>query len=172
MLRHNSLKIFLAFVFLLLGAASWAGEDAARITVFGLSFDRPAGWEVTETQDYGPSKYISVEKKGYNSSGLVIITFTDRNSKPREYLEVHQKSFLNQKIMKELVFSEAKEEYYGKHKGIASSYTFQIASVKHAGKIYVFNTNGMTVSVVHQEAIEDHAANRPGFETIMKSLSF
>ena len=145
-------------------------EKSVRVDIYGISFNCPPGWKVTETEDYGTAKYISIEKKGISSSGLVTMSFTEENIELDEYLQIVQESFLDQGVFKDLVFQQAKETDYGKYQGIVSSYTFEVMSIKHTGKIYVFYENGIIMALVHQEAIEDHTKNLPGFETIEESL--
>jgi len=150
---------------------SCAEQKSTPVAIYGISFDCPSGWKVTETEDYGAGKYICVEKKGFSSSGLVTMSFTTEELELDEYLQLLQETFQEQRVFTDLVFQPAVETTYGKYKGIESSYTFSIMNMKHEGKIYIFRENGITMGLVHQEALEDHAKNLPGFETIQESLS-
>ena len=149
---------------------SCAEQKSTFVEIYGISFTCPQGWKITETEDYGTGKYVSIEKRGLSSSGLVTMSFTEENFELLEYLQIFQESFKKRKIFTNLVFHPAMETFYGKYKGIASSYTVSVLSVKHTGKIYVFRENGITMAIIHQEAMEDHKKNLRGFEIIKESL--
>jgi len=159
------------FIILLVFCFSCAEQKDIQVDIYGISFTCPSGWKVTEKEDYEDTWYISIEKKGFSSSGLVNISFTKEDYELDEYLQIFQESFLNQKVIRNLVFQEAKEEYYGQYKGIVSTYNFVTLSVKHDGKMYVFHENGITMCIIHQGAVEDREKNLRGFEIIEKSLS-
>jgi hypothetical protein len=146
-------------------------QKSIHVDIYGISFNCPSGWKITEKEDYGAAKYICIEKKGITSSGLVTMSFIEGDIELYEYLQFMQESFLGQEVFKDLVFQQAKESYYGKYKGIVSSYTAKIMFIKHKGEIYIFHENGITMALIKQEAIEDHEENLQGFETIKKSLS-
>jgi hypothetical protein len=150
---------------------SCAEQKSTNVDVYGVSFTCPSGWKVSETEDYGTAKYISIEKKGVNSSGLVTMSFTEEDYELEEYLQLFQESFLEQKVLKNLVFQKANEANYGKYKGIVSNFTFETMSIKHVGKMCIFQKNGITMCLVNQEAVEDHKQNLLGFETIEESFN-
>lgn len=138
---------------------------------YGISFTCPAGWEVTEAEDYGPTQYISVEKNGFNASSVVTIATSDEEYELEEYLKVFQGSFKEQDVYKNLRLQPAKAEAYGKHQGISSSYTADVLTLPHEGKMYVFRTGRQIVCIVEQSAKEDRKVSQAGFETIRDSFS-
>jgi len=157
------------------GGTRGGGNDNSlkeHADIYGVSFQYPSGWEVSKTEEFGAIKYISIEKKGLASSGLVTMSFTEEDYELDEYLQLFQESLLAQKNLKNMVFQKANEACYGKYKGIVSSYTFETLSIKHEGKMYIFNENGTTMCLIEQEAVEDHKKNLRGFEAIRESLSF
>jgi hypothetical protein len=160
------------FFILFLICLSCTEEKSTHVDIYGVSFTCPKGWKVTETEDYETAKYICIEKKGWSSSGMVTMTFTEEDYELDEYLELIQETYKEQSVFSDIVFQQAVETYHGKYKGIESSYTFKFATIKHEGKIYVFQENGVTMGLVYQEAIEDHEKNLPGFETIKESFTF
>jgi len=160
------------FILLSMICFSCAEQKSTTVEIYGVSFNCPSGWKVTETEDYGPAKYISIEKKGSNSSGIVTMCFTEEDYELDEYLHIFQESYLEQEILNKLTFQKAKEAHYGEHKGIVSTYTFETMSIKHEGQMYVFQKNGITMCLVHQEALEDHKVNLYGFEIIEESFTF
>ena len=159
------------FFILLVICFSCAEQKDTHVDIYGISLICPSGWKVVETEDYESAWYISIEKKGFSSSGMVLIFFTEEDYDLDEYLQLFQESFIDQKVLKNLVFQKANEACYGQYKGIVSAYTFVTLSVKHEGKMYVFHENGITMCIVHQGAVEDRGENLRGFETIRESLS-
>ena len=164
MMRKSILIFFVCF-------SSCIQQQSKHVEIYGVSFDCPSGWKVSETEDYETAKFISIEKKGLTASGLVTMTFTEEDFELDDFLQLLQDSFKEQHVLSNIVFQKSVETNYGEYKGIGASYTFSISGVKHEGKIHVFQQNGITMGIVHQEAIEDHKENLPGFETIMKSVS-
>lgn len=160
------------FLILFVFFISSCTENSTNVDIYGLTFTCPAGWKVAETEDYGIEKFISIEKKGFTASGLVTISFTEEDISLNEYLQIFQESLEERKELKSIVFQAIEESYYGKHKGIESSYTFKTFGTAFKGTLYVFQENGTTVAIIHQEAIEDHNKNLKGFETIKESLTF
>lgn len=151
---------------------SCSGSKETPAYVYDLSFTCPAGWNVTEKNDYGDSKYISIEKNGLSESGLVMITYTDEEFELPEYMEIYRDLFKEQKVMSGIVFDEIKMDYYGQYEGLVCDYTVSIMSIPHEGRFYTFYANGKTVCVTEQEAVEDKVTNKDGFEKIKETLIF
>ena len=162
----------LSVLIVLMLCLSCTKQKSMDMLIYGVSFTCPAGWEVTDTGHDGTTAYVCIEKKGFSSSGLVVMSFTDEDFELDKYLRLTQESFKEHHAFTGIVFQPAVEANYGKYKGIASAYTFKIGTLKHEGKIHVFQENGITMALVHQEAIEDHQKNLSGFEIIEESLSF
>jgi hypothetical protein len=161
------------FLFLAVFFLSWtcAEQKSAHVEIYGISFDCPSGWKVSETKDKGFIKHISIEKKGISTSGLVTMFITEEDVDVEILLQNMEQSFKEKKSYKNPVFQQAEESRYGKYKCISSSYTFMIASLKHEGQFYIISENGTTIGLIHQEAVEDHKVNLHGFETIKESFS-
>lgn len=151
---------------------SCSGSKDIPVGVFDLFFTCPAEWKVTEKEDYGDSKYISIEKSGLSESGLVMITYTDEELELLEYLDIYRDSFREQKTLSGVVFGEVKMDHYGQYKGVVCEYTVSIMSIPHEGRFYVFHANGKTVCITEQEATEDKEKNIYGFEKIKETLIF
>ena len=159
------------FLILFVICFSCAEQKSTQFDMYGISFTYPSDWKVTDTADFGSAKYISIEKKGLTSSGIITMSFTSEDFELDEYLQFLQELLEEQDVLENLVFQKTKETQYGKYKGISSPYTFNVSSIKHEGEIYVFEENGITMGLIQQEATEDHKKNLNGFETIKESLS-
>ena len=161
----------LTFCLLSIALSCTATSKETPAEVYDASFTCPAGWTVSEQEDYGDSKYLSIEKSGLNSSGLIMVTYSDEHIELTDYLDIYRESFSNQTLLSNIQFEKEKEATYGQHKGLVCEYTFSIMSVEHEGRLYVFHSNGKSVCVTEQEAIEDKAENKAGFEKVKETLT-
>jgi hypothetical protein len=162
-------SIVLSLFALILCACTETRDTPAEY--YGVSFICPAGWTVSETEDYGDSQYICVEKKGFSSSGIVTITSQNEEYELEEYLQIQINALKEQAVFSNLKFQSPTECVFGKYSGIGCKYTASVMRLLHSGSIQIFNANGKTVCVVLQEAIEDAKANKYGFEKIRESLT-
>ena len=86
------------FFILLVICFSCAEQKDTHADIYGISFICPSGWKVTETEDYENAWYISIEKNGVSSSGLVAISFTEEDYELDEYLQLFKNHFLTKKF--------------------------------------------------------------------------
>jgi len=163
------MKKFLSGCFLLILLAC-SGSKETPAEVYDLSFTCPAGWTVSEQEDYGDSKYMSIEKEGFSSSGIVMITYANEEFELTDYLDIHKESYKEQKIFSNIKFNLVKDSSYGQYDGILAEYRVSVMSVAHVGRMYVFHAKGKTICVTEQEAVEDSAKNKTGFEKIRETF--
>lgn len=155
-------------VFLIV-AASGCGTQAPGGVFLrdGVSFTYPSGWSITEQEDLdGAGYFLSVEKAGFDASGLVAVTWINGILDPQDYLEIIQEEYKNQKILNGLEFQLARHDSFNGIQSISCDFKFNTLGVKHSGVIYVFVRGKNTYSIIKQEAIEDISKNRNGFELI------
>lgn len=164
------MKKFLSSCLLLILLAC-SGSKETPADVYDLSFTCPAGWTVSEQEDYGDSKYLSIEKKGFTSSGIVMITYANEEFELTDYLDIHKESYKEQKIFSNIAFNKVKDAPYGQYEGITTDYKVSVMSVAHVGRMYVFHANGKTICVTEQEAVEDSTKNKAGFNKIRETFS-
>lgn len=133
----------------------------------GLSFTYSADWSITEQEDLdGDGYYLSVEKTGFNSSGMLAMTWIYGVLNPHEYIEMMKDEYRENKVMKDLKYSVVRNCTFGGIKTISCDYSCSILSVKHHGAFYVFVKGGNTYFMVKNEALEDIAKNQKGFDLI------
>lgn len=139
----------------------------------GVSFICPAGWKITEEESYDDEgHYLSLEKAGFNSSGLFTITWVNDSIELSSWLEVFQEELRNNFIFKNsnLEFGEAGEGTFAGNPTLASKFTVSLLGLDHEGMLHVFYGKDKTIALIRQEALEDHAANREGFTLIEQSF--
>ena len=137
----------------------------------GVSFTYPSGWSITEQEDLdGAGYYLSVEKAGFDASGLITLTWINGVLDSRDYLEIIQEEYKNQKLLNGLEFQSARDDSFNGIQSISCDFKFNTFGVKHRGVIYVFVRGENTYSIIKQEAIEDISNNKNGFELIEGSF--
>lgn len=137
----------------------------------GVSFSFPSDWNISDQEDIdGLGYYLSVEKKGFDESGLVTISWLNGDIGTYEYMEIIKEEYKNQKLLKELIFEPVKNSTFNGIQSISCNFTFNTLGIEHKGIINVFLFNRKTFSVLKQEALEDIAKNRIGFELIESSF--
>jgi len=137
----------------------------------GVPFTYPSGWSITEQEDLdGAGYYLSVEKAGFDASGLITLTWINGVLDSRDYLEIIQEEYKNQKLFNGLEFQSARDDSFNGIQSISCDFKFNIFGVKHRGVIYVFVRGENTYSIIKQEAIEDISNNKNGFELIEGSF--
>jgi hypothetical protein len=133
----------------------------------GVSFTYPSGWSITEQEDLdGAGYYLSVEKSGFDASGLVTLTWINGTIDSWDYLEIIQEEFKNQKLLNGLEFQSVRDDSFNGIQSISCDFKFNGFGLKHSGVIYVFVKGENTYSIIKQEAIEDISKNKNGFELI------
>lgn len=169
--KKNSLALltFVCLIFINAGCTKTSPEKP--FSQFGVSFTCPSGWEIDEASEMAPGYYISIEKTGMNSSGIVSIMIAEEEIDLNVYLSAFQEGISSQSLYSQLNMSETVEGKCGEYPGICAHYTASIMKLPHEGRMYAFSTNGKTIYVLEQEATEDKKENAAGFKTIRESLT-
>jgi len=155
-------------VFLIVVASSCGNQEpGGNFLRNGVSFTYPSGWSITEQEDLdGVGYYLSVEKAGVDESGLLTLTWINGVLDSREYLEMIQEEYENQKLVKKLEFQSARDNSFNGIQSISCDFKFNTLGMRHSGVIYVFVRGENTYSILKQEAIEDIPKNKKGFDLI------
>ena len=133
----------------------------------GVSFTYPPGWSITEQADIdGTGYYLSVEKAGFNESGLLTLTWVNGILDSREYLELLQEKYKNQKSLKDLKFQSVRDNNFNGIQSISCDYKFTTLGLEYRGTIYVFVSGENTYSIAKLEAVIDSSKNKKGFDLI------
>lgn len=139
----------------------------------GISFTCPSGWKVTDQEKIdNQGYYLSIEKDGFNSSGLLTMTWLYNEIDLNDWMDIFKDELKNNSIYKNssLQFGEQTEGSYHDKKTILLSFTATILNVKHEGEIHVFEDKGYSFGFIKQEAIEDKMKNKNGFDSIEQSF--
>jgi hypothetical protein len=144
------------------------GGDYIKDTI---SFSYAPGWSITEQEDYGKKGYyLSVEKDGFNESGLMTVSWINGVLEPVEYLETLKMEYEKQKVLKGLEFAPTRKSTFNGIESISCDFKFTTLGVDHKGTIYLFVKCEKTYSIIRQEALSDISKNRKGFDLLVATF--
>lgn len=132
----------------------------------GLSFTCPQGWMVSDEEEFeGGTYYLSVEKQGFDSSGILTITMLDN------YIDLVELSTIMEDELKANIIYEYSNlsvgepywDYFAGNEAYTVPFTSNILGVKHTGYLFSFYSENKTYSIFRQEADEDSFKNAEGF---------
>ena len=161
------IRLLLTFSFFFLANAAHAQETS--FDQWNVHFGFPKDWKVTDKDDLGEGNYyLAVEKKGFDSSGLLMINITPGRMNLNDHIKNFEESIGSN--ITSAKFSAVEPGSYGNYSGVTVGYTFSVMSIDHQATMYCFHVNDKTVIVIAQEADEDHKKNKKGFSQIEKTL--
>jgi hypothetical protein len=139
----------------------------------GISLICPAGWRITDEENLDDQGYyLAIEKDGFNSSGLVSISWVNDSLDLIEWLNIFIHELESNIIYKNsnLMFDVPVNNEYNTNRSISVSFDASIIGIDHEGIIQVFHGKDRTIAVLEQEAVRDKKKNRIGFHSIEKSF--
>jgi hypothetical protein len=154
--------------------ASCAESPETPFSRDGVSLTCPMGWKITDAMDVEGMGYtVSVEKDGFSSSGLAVVTWLKVPMEVGDYMDLYRKELATNIIYRSsnLRFTDDVPGRYGAFETLSCSYEASILGVRHRGALHVFKAGGRTFTVCVQEALEDAEKNRAGFAQIEASLA-
>lgn len=75
-----------------------------------------------------------------------------------------------QNVFKNLEFFDLPDDHYGSYACKRLGYTGSVMGLAHEGMIYYFTEGDNHYFVSQQQAVEDRAKNKAGFEMIMETF--
>ena len=169
----KKLKTNICILMLLLLVSS-CKEEATAEYVFekeGMTFNVPEDWEITDEEKFDDgSYYLSIDKNGFDSSGVLIITTYNESIDLDELIYYQKEEILSNTIFKNSVFEPIQDDEFNTIDSRATSYTFGLLGLEHEGAIHAFYNQDKTYLVMKQGAIEDKKINNKGFDVIEKSF--
>jgi len=154
-------------VFLIIGFSCETQKSGGGFSQDGLSFKYPSGWNITEQENLdGAGYFLSIEKTGFDASGLLTITWINEILDSSEYIELIQEEYENQRLLSDMEFESARNNNFNGIQSISCDFRFKAMGIKHRGIVHVFLKNEKTYSIVKQEALEDISINKQGFDLI------
>jgi len=140
----------------------------------GVQLTCPLGWAVTDNEDNGFGYYLSVEKNGWDSSGIMSFSWVNESVDLRTWFALCCEGFVSeyQVLGMDGGFSMGPtySSQFGRYSAIASDFTSSFLGVDHEGTLFALQARGKAFFILRQEAIEDHFENMNGFRVIEDSF--
>ena len=141
--------------------------------LFGIYFSIPGNWNVTDQEKINETDfYLSIEKNGINSSGLISVSTYPNDGTPEQILKAYQQAFKQQKIYKnsDILFHRIEKVIFGQYESNKSRFNRSILGLKHMGSINLIQHNDKNYIILIQEAVEDMSKNDTGFRMFEESF--
>ncbi|TMM58773.1 hypothetical protein FEE95_04900 [Maribacter algarum] len=138
-----------------------------------ISFTCPKGWSITDEDNLdGIGYYLSIEKDGFDSSGLMTVSWLYETVNPDDLILAYQEDMQENVIYKHsnLVFDPTFENKFQHYTVKSTRYQVTIVGIKHQGIISAVNYGDQTFGILKQGATEDVVINKKGFEMIESSF--
>lgn len=139
---------------------------------YGLTFDFAGDWSITEQEVFDGGFYLSCERKGMKSSGLVTISYIGFIMEEIDMISLIQNEMKSNPLYQssDLIFVNQMDTLFNGYRCLQSDYEVGVMGIPHRGSIYCFITCEKTFSVLFQEAIEDEDVNSYGFDKVRYSF--
>lgn len=138
----------------------------------GYTFNYPKNWNVTDDEAIDDGvHYIAVEKEGLDSSGLVTVISFDYTMDLDDMIEMNIEELRNNSFINNLNVESIEDDQYNTITSRKATFDFSTMGLKHQGNIIAFSGENSSYVLLSQEALEDHAVNKQGFEIIENSFS-
>lgn len=161
-----------ASIFLILTSCS--KSKPAKFERDGVVITSPAGWGITDQESIDEQGYyLSIEKDGFDSSGIVTMTWINGEIDLGEWAYIFQDELENNIIYRNsnIQFEDAVDNNYNNIDTSSIRFSASILGLDHEGNIHFFHKGNKTFAILIQQAIEDQATNKPGFDLLEKSFS-
>ena len=167
------MKNFLISILILFTCSSCQETPQAKFEKDGISLTSPKGWKITDEGNIEDQGYfLSIEKDGLNSSGLITLSWVIGEFDLNEWIEIYKDELKNNLVYRNsnLSFSNEKQDKFNGITTTSLEYSVSLFGLKHEGIIHFFYENNKTFALLKQEAIEDKIKNKNGFELIERSF--
>lgn len=168
------MKNFLILLSILITCNACQETPEAKFERDGVTLTSPKGWEITDEENLdGEGYYLSIEKDGLNSSGFISVSWINGELDMEQWISIYRDELQNNIIYKNsnFVFGTRSESTYNGINTTSLNYTVSVIGVDHRGVMHFFYEKEKTFALLTQEAIEDIAKNKKGFQLIEESFS-
>ncbi|WP_103072340.1 hypothetical protein [Aquimarina sediminis] len=163
------------FSILILSICSFSQETSqTKFEKQGVSLTYSKGWKITyeenlEDQGY----YLSIEKDGLNSSGIITLSWINRELDLNNWITIYKNELRNDINFSNsnLRFAKESRDKFNTINTMSVKFTASIHGLKHEGIIHFFYENNKAFAIIKHEAIEDKTKNKDGFELIERSFT-
>ena len=167
------MKNLLVLIFIIFACYSCQETTHTKFEIDGVSLVSPKGWKITDEENLDDQGYyLSIEKEGLNSSGLITLSWINSELDLNDWINIHKDEMKNNIVYENanLIFGEESKNKFNDLNTTSIKFTVSLLGLKHEGIIHFFHEKEKNFSIFMQEAIEDKVKNKDGFEFIEKSF--
>ena len=135
--------------------------------VFLLS---PKGWNISDQEDFGSGYYLSIEKDGFDSSGIVVVMWFNDILDRTELINNFMAELSDQWMFSDISSRSIINDRFNSISSLSLQYEGNVFGLPHEGIAHSFHTKGKTFYIAKQSVVEDRYINEKGFELIEKSF--
>ncbi|MEI6140533.1 MAG: hypothetical protein WCP85_14795 [Mariniphaga sp.] len=140
----------------------------------GISFSIEEGWKIIANDSIGDQAYyFSAERTGSKATGLITVTWANKEEDPDKTITAQQKSMKGSNIYRNpgIEFSKTGPGKLGGRNVLRCEYATIVKEQKIEGTIHCFNCSRKTVIIFFQSGIDDQNINNKAFELFQKTFN-
>lgn len=167
-------KTILPILLVLLISCGKKTSEAYNWQRQGIHFICPENWKITEEETVeNGAYYLSIEKRGWDESGLITLCIFDDSLDRSEVLKVYREALKDNFILKhaDINFFAEKDSVFSTYESVSEEYTVELLGAKMEGIMHCFYTCNQTIYFLKQTEIGDTDKNAPGFATFERSFT-
>ena len=140
----------------------------------GISFSIEADWKITANDSIGDNAYyFTAERTGTHSTGLITVTWVNKNEDPEKMMVIHQRSMKSANIYRNpgIEFTLIKNDSLANIKVKSCHYVTLVKEQKLEGIIYCFNASQKTITIFFQTGLNDRKQNQKAFDLFRQTFN-
>ena len=140
----------------------------------GISFSIAEGWKMIANDSIGDQAYyFSAERTGPKATGLVTVTWANKEEDPDKAIVAQQKSMKSSNVFRNpgIEFSLTVPGKLGGRNVLRCEYATIVKEQKIEGTIYCLNCSRKTVIIFFQSGMDDQNINKKAFELFQKTFN-
>ncbi|MGB3606734.1 hypothetical protein [Psychroserpens sp.] len=137
-----------------------------------FTFEYAPDWSITDEDPMEEGLFfVSIEKNGFDSSGLLALTTITDELDLDEAIALNLEQLATNPVVNDLDYESIMDASYNNNEARKINFTFSTLGIKHQGSILAFNKNDKGFILLKQEALEDIKHNDAGFKIIESSFT-
>jgi hypothetical protein len=174
-MRHHILKFTLLFIVFIFVTLSCKEECCKDFKSYGIAFKLPLDWKIGEIDSTDLNFFfMTIGKEGHGASADAFIEWNKGSFSLDTVMNITQQGYLNEQVFQDggIVFSQVKEEKYGKYKALVATFEVTLLDVKNSGKIHCFYLPecDKTVMIAYQQVADDAEKQLKDYKLIEDSF--
>ncbi|MGD1844741.1 MAG: hypothetical protein ACFB10_05045 [Salibacteraceae bacterium] len=151
---------------------SFTKKEAVVFRKDGVEITVPSKWKISKEAEHPEGYFVSFERKGFGSSGLVTLRWFNNQKDLKSMASNHREQLIGayQRLKANPQMGLVSRGLFKEHPTQEFTYSMSLIGVGHRGGSYFFNACGKTFNITYQGADEDAAKNEEGLTSIPQSF--